>query len=52
MKAEMRIAESKLTKLLSACETTAGLYVRVHGGHLIMGRREAFGPDGALEDDV
>ena len=51
MKAEMRIAESKLTKLLSGHETAAGLYVRLHGDNLIMGRREAFGPDGELEND-
>ncbi len=46
MKSEMRIAESKLAKLLAAHETAAGLYVRVHGDNLIMGRREPFGPDG------
>jgi hypothetical protein len=51
MKAEMRIAESKLTQLFSAHEMAAGLYVRVHGDHLILGRREAFGPDGELEND-
>ena len=51
MKAEMRIADSKLTELLSAHETAAGLYVRLHGDNLIMGRREAFGPDGELEND-
>ena len=51
MKAEMRIAESKLTKRLSAHEMAAGLSVRVHGDHLIMGRREASGPDGELEND-
>lgn len=51
MKTEMRMAESKLTQLLKAHETTAGLYVRVHGDNLILGRREALGPDGELEDD-
>jgi len=51
MKTEMRIAESKLTELLKAHETTTGLYVRVHGDHLIMGRREALGPGGELEED-
>ncbi len=51
MKSEMRIAESNLAKLLSAHETAAGLYVRVHGDNLIMGRREPFGPDGELEND-
>ncbi len=47
----MQTAESKLTRLLSGHETAAGLYVRVHGDHLIMGRREPFGPDGELEND-
>ena len=51
MKTEMRIAESNLTKLLSAHKTAAGLYVRVHGDNLTMGRPEAFGPDGELEND-
>ena len=51
MKAQMRIAEVQLTKLLSEHEASAGLYVRVHGDHLIMGRREPFGPDGVLEND-
>ena len=51
MKTEMRIAESKLTRLLSAYEIAAGLYVRPHGDNLILGRREAFGPDGELEND-
>ena len=51
MKAEMRIAESKLTRLLSGHEVAAGLYVRVHGDNLIMWRREAFGADGELEND-
>jgi len=51
MRTEMRIAESKLTELLAAHEQTADLYVRVRGDHLILGRREPFGPDGELEND-
>ena len=51
MKAAMRIANSRLTKLLAAHELTAGMYVRVHGKNLIMGRREPRGPNGQLEDD-
>ena len=27
------------------------MYVRIHGNHLIAGRREPTGPTGALEDD-
>jgi hypothetical protein len=48
---EMRTAESKLRGLLRAHEQTAGLYVRVHGDHLILGRREPFGPAGEVEND-
>lgn len=51
MRMDMRIAESKLTGLLGAQERTAGLYVRVHGDHLILGRREPIGPDGDMEND-
>ncbi|MDK1104365.1 MAG: hypothetical protein QGD93_12275 [Actinomycetota bacterium] len=51
MRTDMRIAESKLTGLLAAHEETGGLYVRVHGDHLILGRREPIGPNGELEND-
>lgn len=51
MQANMRAAESKLKGLLEAHEPTAGLYVRVHGDNLILGRREPTGPNGPLEDD-
>jgi hypothetical protein len=51
MRTEMRIAESKLRGLLDAHEPTADLYVRTHGDHLILGRREPFGPNGEMEDD-
>jgi hypothetical protein len=51
MKTEMRTAESKLKGLLEAHERTAGLYVRVHGDHLILGRREPLGPNGEMEKD-
>ena len=51
MRPEMRIAESKLTELLAAHEQTAGLYIRVHGDHLILGRCEPTGPDGGREND-
>ena len=43
MKTGMRIAESKLRGLQRAHEQTANLYVRVHGDHLILGRRESVG---------
>ncbi len=51
MRTDMRIAESKLTELLAAHEQTFGLYVRVHGDHLILGRREPTGPDGVLANE-
>jgi len=49
MKTAMRAAESKLKPLLEAHEPTAGLYVRVHGDHLILGRREPIGPNGEMD---
>ena len=51
MKTAMRAAESKLKGLLDADERTAGLYVRVHGDHLILGRHEPIGPSGEIEKD-
>lgn len=52
MKPEMRLAQSRLTGLLEGHEPTAGLCVRVHGDHLILGRREPWGPGGdPIEDD-
>lgn len=51
MKAGMRMAQSQLTRLLESHEPTAGMYVRVHGDNLIMGRRELMRPGGELEDD-
>ena len=51
MKMQMQLAQTKLRPLLDAHEQVAGLYIRVHGDHLIMGRREPLGPDGELEDD-
>jgi hypothetical protein len=51
MKAGMDMARSELTKLLEAHELTAGMYVRAHGEHLILGRREPLGPDAEPEED-
>ncbi len=51
MRTEMRVAESKLRGLLDTHERTAGLYVRVHGDHLILGRREPIGPNGEMKND-
>ena len=54
MKAAMRIAHSQLTKLLEAHELTTGMYVRIHGDNLIVGRREPIGmsPDLVNDDRV
>ena len=50
MKMHMQPAQTKLRRLLDAHEQVAGLYVRLNGDHLIMGRREPLGPDGELDD--
>ncbi len=39
------LAQSRLTKLLEQSAITEGMYVRSHGDHLILGRKEQFGPD-------
>jgi len=51
MKTEMRLAESKLRALLDSYQPTSGLYIRVHGDHMILGRREPSGPDAQAEND-
>lgn len=51
METATRLAQSRLTRLLAAHEVTAGMYVRVHGDNLIMGRREPVGFDGNIEDE-
>ena len=49
LKPAMQTAQSQLLRLLEAHEVTAGMYVRVHGDNLILGREEPLGPDGAEE---
>jgi hypothetical protein len=51
MQTNMRAAESELKRLLEDHQPTAGMYVRVHGDHLILGRQEPVGPNGQLEND-
>jgi len=51
VKTTMQLAQSQLMKLLETHERTSGMYVRIYGDHLIVGRRESFGPDGKLTDD-
>ncbi len=41
MKAQMLAAQARLQRLLDQHERTAGMYVRVHGDHLILGRVES-----------
>ena len=50
MQTKMRIAEVTLKGLLEAHQPTAGMYVRGHGDHLILGRQEPIGPDGQLQN--
>ena len=41
MKTQMLAAQTKLQDLLEQHELTAGMYVRIHGDHLILGRTES-----------
>jgi hypothetical protein len=51
MKQGMRIAQSELMSLLEAHELTAGMYVRVHGDNLIIGRCDLIGQDSEPKQD-
>jgi len=51
MTPRMQAAASKLRGLLEAHELSAGMTLRVHGDHLILGRREPIGPGGEPEED-
>ncbi len=51
MKPGMAIRQSQLEELLESNKLTTGMYVRVHGDNLILGRREALGPAGEMEDE-
>ena len=42
---------TRLEKLLSGHPLTEGMYVRVWGDHLIIGRQQPFGPNGEMEAD-
>ena len=46
MKTATRLAQSQLNELVESSQPTAGMYVRVHGDHLILGR-----PPGDPEGD-
>ena len=51
MTPQMRVARDELAKLLEKHALTAGMYVRVHGDHLILGRKESFSSDPEPVDD-
>jgi len=51
MPTNMRLAETKLKGLLEVHPPTAGMYVRVHGDHLVLGRQEPIGPSGEMKNN-
>ncbi len=51
MKVAMQSAQQQLTNLLEQHELTAGMYVRVHGDNLIMGRTEPGSKSPSPDDD-
>jgi hypothetical protein len=51
MHEQMRAAQAKLVKLLQAAQVTAGMYVRVHGDHLIAGRTERLAAKTTADND-
>ena len=51
MKPTQAMKKDQLSNLVQQNDVTAGMYVRVHGDHLILGRRERLGPKGDLQDE-
>jgi hypothetical protein len=51
MKTAIRLARHQLSELVESSESTAGMYVRVHGDHLILGRPPRDGEDDPGERD-
>ena len=51
MKPGMASRRAALSQLLERSPLTAGMYVRVHGDNLVLGRQEALGPEGDLEEE-
>ena len=51
MNQQMRVAQTRLIELLQADQVTSGMYVRVHGDHLIAGRNEQLGAESMETDD-
>ncbi len=51
MKPGMQAERTKLQRMLDEHELTQGMYVRVHGAHLIVGREVSVGPNTETEKD-
>lgn len=51
MKQNMEPPRSQLSRLLEAQEPTAGMYVRIYGDHLILGRELPLAGEGKPERD-
>ena len=51
MKEAMKLEGAKLSRLLEASAPTAGMYVRVYGDHLILGRDVPLEGKGEMERD-
>lgn len=51
MKATLKQVLPRLTDLLEQHPTTSGMSIRIHGDHLILGRRDTAAPQTKPEDD-
>jgi hypothetical protein len=51
MKETMQRAMTQFMELLEEDEITRGMFVRMHGDHLIAGRNEPLGSNGELQED-
>ena len=51
MQAKMKQVQQQLAELLEQHPTTSGMSIRIHGDHLILGRRDSAAPPGKVEND-
>ncbi len=51
MKARMEQARQQLIELLGQHPVTSGMSIRIHGDHLVLGRRDTAAPQTKPEDD-
>lgn len=51
MKTRMEQARQRLIELLEQHPVTSGMSIRIHGDHLVLGRRDTGAPQTKLEDD-